>query len=73
MPENQEQPVDKQELGYHGMFSSREGDTRESYAYVNTVARACGKDNEMAVHTAVNVHLNTYIENLLENYVITPK
>jgi ribulose-5-phosphate 4-epimerase/fuculose-1-phosphate aldolase len=49
----------------HGMFASRPT-VEEAWEYVDSVARACGKDRA-AVITAVQVMLNTVAEQMLRN------
>lgn len=50
----------------HGMFASRPT-IEEAWDYVDSIARGCGKENQAAVITAVQVMLNTLAEHILEN------
>ena len=50
----------------HGMFASRPT-VEEAWDYVDYIARSCGKDNHVAVITAVQVMLNTVAEQMLRN------
>lgn len=59
-------------LGYCGLFATRET-VNEAMEYVHTIADACGKNNKVAVLTAVGVFHNALIDHIVRNYDLVPK